>query len=268
MRLWQNRVYLTLGYESYDDNFKAEDGNPTIALRTFRGGLNVFPGPGMPNFSLNYRSYNRNNDIDAVGTTDNREDNTTNELSANLSYDLFLFDLDHTLSVSFITLDKTDDFESTRVVGSLPIGIDNEIQSVSLRTRFRQPLVTTISYANNDNSFLGGLNAFKFKTLDLRAEYRLLQDRLSLYGGYRWFDAEGENEAQTLGVGNTVIDYTRNQISFGGRFGITARSFFVFDGSSIDFSDNGGTIDLATGQLIPNESFKDYSFRFRLETRF
>lgn len=269
VRLFKNRVYLNLSYENYDDNFKAEDDNPTVALQTFRGGLNIFPGPGMPNLSINYKTYSRNNDVSIIENIngvdiDKREDNTTSDVTVNLNHEFIMFDLDHTISLSYITMKKTDDFSNTRLNTSIPIGIDNDIQSISLQTKFKQPLITRISYAENDNSSLGGLSKFKFKIFNFRAEYKAMQEKLMLYSGYRMFQGEGGGG---VAPSTLIIDYTKNQFSIGGKLDISSRSALIFDGSFIDFKDSGSVFDAGTNQLVPNNSFTDRTIRIRFETQ-
>ena len=272
VRLFKNRVYLNLSYENYDDNFKAEDNNPTIALRTFRGGVNLFPGNGLPNLTVNFKSYNRDNKITATKFInnvefDNREDNTTKDITVSLSHDFLLFDLDNTINISYVTMDKNDVFVNSRLGSSLPIGINNDIQSFSLKTKFRQPLTTRISYSENKNNSIGGLSQFKFKMLNLRAEYKALQNKLTLYAGYGRFEAEGGTGALSPQADVLVIDYTKNNLNFGGRIDVSAKSALVFDGTIIDYSDNGGITD-SNGQFTQNNSFKDRTFRIRFESRF
>jgi len=278
IRLLQNRVYLNLGYEDYEDHFAAEDDNPSIRLRTLRVGLNLFPGQGLPNLNLNYKSYRRKNDVTNLEvqgdvTLDRREDNVTNELSVSTSYDFTLFNVRHTLNISYISLDKTDAFKNNRLPTFIPIGLNNKIQSFSLRSRVRPNLRTTVSYANNDNSFLGGWNVFKFNTLDLRADYAVAGNRLNLYAGYRRFNASGGTAATASSLlGNLVIDYTKDQFSTGGRFAITRNHLLLFDLSWINFQDRGGIFqtDPVTGAqtFVQNPSFKDYTVRVRYEWQF
>ncbi len=272
VRLLRNRVYLNLSYENYDDNFKAEDSNPIVTLQTFRGGINLFPGNGLPNLTVNLKSYNRDNqitDIDIINGIefDKREDNTTTDVTVSLNHDFVLFDLDNTINISYVTMEKDDAFKNSRLGNSFPTGINNDIQSFSLKTKFRQPFVTRISYAENKNTSLGGLSQFKFKMLNLRAEYKTLQNKLTLYAGYRRFEAGGGTGALNPGADELVIDYTKNNLNFGGRIDVSAKSALVFNGSIIDFSDNGGLTD-SNGQFTQNNSFKDRTFRIRFESRF
>ena len=279
VRLWQNRVYLTLGYEKYEDNFKQDDGNPILDLETKQFGLNFFPGPGLPNLNLNYRSYQRDNGVVNFAPTDpvdDREDNTTNQLTFNMSYDVDVFNLKHNISLNYITLDKSDAFSGNRPAAILPLGINNDIQSFSIQTRFNIPLRTTISYTNNDNSFLGGMNLFKFSSFNFRGDYRMFQDKLSLYSGFRRFSASGGTTSSFPGGSAFVIDYSKTQFDLGGRLTINRRHNFIIDLSTIDFADNGSstlTFDdpitgLPTQTVTLNPSFKDYLIRFRYEMQF
>ena len=278
VRLFQNRVYLNLGYEDYEDHFSAEDNNPVIRLRTLRAGVNFFPGEGLPNLNINYKTYKRNNNITSLEVqngvpVDRRENNATDELTVSTTYDFMLFNVHHSLNISYITLNKSDAFRTNRLPTFVPIGLDNKIQSFSLRSRIRPNLRTSVSYANNNNSFLGGWSVFKFGTLELRADYSLLQNRLSLYSGYRRFNASGGTSAAASALlGRMVVDYTKDQFSAGGRFHVARSHLLLFDFSWINFQDRGGTYqtDSATGSttFVQNPSFKDYTVRVRYEIQF
>ena len=271
-----------MGYEKYKDNFSQDDGNPILDLETLQYGVNFFPGGNLPNFNVNFRSYKRNNgvlsfDPNAVNPTDTREDNTQNELTFNVNYEFMVSNLKNNLSVNYITLDKKDSYANSRLPIThisnpfFPLGINNDIQSLSLQSKFQIPLTTTISYANNENSFIGGLNLFKFNSLDLRGDYQLLQNRLNLYAGFRRFSATGGTDLTQPGasiLGNTIIKYSKAQFDIGGRFTVKQRHIFIVDLISINFQDDGGYTDANTGLFVSNGSFTDYSIRFRYELQF
>jgi len=117
---------------------------------------------------------------------------------------------------------------------------------------------------------LGGLNIFKFNSLDLRADYNMWQNRLTCYGAFRSFNASGGTNITLAGaalLGVFKIDYSKSQIDFGGRFTITQRQYLVMDVSWINFKDRGGYTN-NLGVFVANSSFKDYSFRARYEFQF
>ena len=274
VRLWQNRVYLTLGYEKYEDNFKQDNDKPVLDLETKQFGVNFFPGPGLPNLNLNYRSYQRDNGVVTFDQVDDREDNTTKDLTFNINYDVTLLNLKHNISLNYITLDKSDAFSGSRPVEifPFPLGINNDIQSFSIQTRYNIPLRTTISYTNNDNSFLGGMNLFKFSSFDFRGDYRMFQGKLSLYSGFRRFSASGGTASSFPGNNTFIIDYSKTQFDLGGKLTINRRHNFIINLSTIDFTDNGSSsfTDPTTGlqTVTINPSFKDYLARFRYELQF
>ncbi|MFQ5676737.1 MAG: hypothetical protein ACE5G1_12640 [bacterium] len=126
MRLYKNKVYLNLGFENYDDNFNPDDENPITKLQTVSYGVSFFPGRGLPNLTLNMREHHRDNDVDTVGVdlssnlpifTDNRENNTTKDLTVQVNYDVNLLNLNHSVSVSYITSDRNDVFNTSRLLG-------------------------------------------------------------------------------------------------------------------------------------------------------
>ena len=248
-----------------------------LDLETHQLGINFFPGNGLPNLNLNYKTYQRNNgvavfDNTSLNSVDERENNTTKELNINVNYDVRLFNLRHNLSVNYIKLDKTDALQGSRMMmpNFLPVAINNDIQSFSLQTRYQIPLRTTVSYSGNKNSFLGGLNLFEFSSIDARADYSMFQEKLNLYTGFRRFNASGGTQTNLPGaayLGSLVIKYDKTQFNVGARLILKRKHQFIIDLTSIDFKDNGGYYD-ADNQFVVNPSFKDYMVRFRYELQF
>ncbi len=278
-RVYKNRVYLNFGYEHYLDNFDADDQNPSTKLRTFSYGISIFPGPELPTLTFNLRNHNRDNDIEQVNviqtstgidTTDNREDNNTRDLSVQLNYNVNLLQLNHAITLSYITSDRDDRFRSDLS------DVASNIQLFSIRTQYQVPLVTTFNFARNDNKFAAGLNAltgvrnfntFNFKMISGKAEYYLLNRRLQTYFGTNFTTASGTTVIDDST--QTVTDYARTDFNLGARFEISPGHFIMVDGHIIRFSDNGGTRNTNTGLfLTQNPSFTDRILRIYYEKRF
>ncbi len=278
-RLWQNKLYLNLGLENYDDNFDADDQNKPTALRTVTTGFSVFPGAGLPTVSFNLRNYNRDNDLTSVtfdtlnfdptnpaaatiDTLDNRENNTTRDLSVQLSYDTRFLNLNNSISLSLITSGRDDKF--------VPITENSSnVQVLSVRSTYPFPLVTTVNFAHNNNQFGDGLNDFKFSMFGAKAEYGFWRNRLNTYVGTNITSASGVSLSDTSGTAlKTVTDYSRFAFNTGARFEISPGHFVLLDGSIIRFNDNGSTTDQSTTISTTNPSFTDRIFRLYYEKRF
>ena len=280
VRMFQNKFYLNFGLEHYKDNFNPDDDNAPTNLRTVTTGFSFYPGQGLPNITFNLRNHNRDNNIDSLlidlsnglpDTTDNREDNNTKDLTVQLSYDAHFFNLRHSISLSYITSDRNDRFNQSRVtvLGLPSTETSSNVEVFSVRTRYEIPLVTTINFARNDNSFSGGLNSFNFKMFGAKAEYKLLRQRLNTYFGINFTTASGVSATDTTATGVTSItDYKRTTFNFGARYEFIPGNFILLDGNLVSFNDKGSTLNTTTGVLDPNPSFTDRIFRVYYEKRF
>lgn len=288
MRLYRNKIYLNLGFENYNDNFKPNDNNPITKLQTLSYGLSLFPGGGFPNLTVSMREHFRDNngtvtqDFPPQGPpiiTDTRENNKTNDLTVQLNYDVNLLNVNHAVSLSFITSDRNDRLalDLNRIQAGIPsTETSSNIQVVSVRTTYRVPLTTTFNFARNDNSFSAGLNTFNFKMFGARADYFLFSRKLQTYFGTNYTTAAGVSllDATTQ---TATTDYKRLQFNLGVRFEITPGHSIFMDTSLISFSDNGGTFDTAIADdpatpqvegFTSNPSFTDRIFRLYYEKRF
>jgi len=279
MRLYKNKIYLNLGFENYDDNFRPKDNNATTKLQTLSYGLSLFPGSGFPNLTVSMREHYRDNNVDTVAVdltsrlpviTDTRENNKTNDLTVQLNYDVNLLNVNHAVSLSFITSDRNDRFnlDPFRIQAGIPsTETSSNVQVVSVRTTYQVPLTTTFNFARNDNNFSAGLNTFNFKMFGARADYHLMNRKLQTYFGTNYTSASGKSSIDGQ-VTSSTTDYNRLQFNLGARFEITPGHSIFMDTSLINFSDNGGTFDTTTGAFTPNPSFTDRIFRLYYEKRF
>ena len=280
MRLYKNKIYLNFGFENYDDNFKPKDNNPVTKLQTLSYGLSLFPGGGFPNLTVSMREHYRDNNVDTVAVDlsqvtapiiiDTRENNKTNDLTLQLNYDVNLLNVNHAVSLSFITSDRNDRFnlDPFRIQAGIPsTEISSNVQVVSVRTTYQIPLTTTFNFARNDNDFSAGLNTFNFKMFGARADYHFMNRKLQTYFGTNYTTATGVAALDTVTV-TSKTDYKRLQFNLGARYEITPGHSIFMDTSLINFSDKGGTFDTTTGAFTPNPSFTDRIFRLYYEKRF
>ncbi len=266
LRLFDNKLYLTFGYEDYLDNFSRDDANPSMDLKTLNYAITVYPGQGLPYLNVSLRDHYRDNGVDTLSymgsqstsmdTLDSREKQLNRDLSMQLGYDLSLFDLSHSLNVSFMSAARSDDYKNTRLGGNLSQEISTSVRMFSLRTSYQIPLKTTISYASNENSMAGGSSDFNYSMLGLLAEYNFLRGRLATFGELRLTNASGQTSTTSR------IDYSRNHYRFGGNFQIAARHVISLDANWILFNNN-----ISSGNT-DDTSYTDSIYRIRYEKFF
>ena len=273
-RLYQNKIFLNLGFEQYDDNFSQDNNNPITKLKTINYGISVFPGPGLPNLNFTMRNHNRDNDVDTLkidttrpvglDTTDNRENNNTRDLSVQLNYGVNFLQLNHTITLGYITSDRDDHFARNLTE------LSSNVQTVSVRTRYNIPLTTTFTFARNDNKFAAGLTTFNFKMFGGRAEYLLFNNKLKTYSGFNFNSASGLN-INAIATDTTITDYKRTAFNIGARYQISSSQSISIDGQIIRFIDDGRTINQPTPGVrivTKNQSFTDRIFRLYYQKRF
>ena len=265
MRLFRNKVYLTLGLELYEDNFSEKDGNPKTDLTTYNAALSYYPGAYLPRISLNFKNYLRDNGVDELyvyegssgDTVAVGENNETRNFSVQVAQDFMLFDVNHTASVNWISTDRVDNRSSVDIVDTYSTNLETDLRMFSFRTRYNMPLVTFFNYAWNENSALGGESTYKYQMFDLGGEYKLFNGDLALKGGLRRISAEGA-------IGSDgAIEYDKNSIRIGAVYRPTLTTYFFVDLNYINFSDKGIDED---GTERP--SYDDVIMRARFEKRF
>ena len=243
IRLFQNKVYLNLGYEKYLEGVSlSDDGEDTTEPNDFSSisaGISFYPRePYLPKINLNWKSYDRNNGLD-TSVTYNAVNYATNDLSLQLGYDISVLGLSHNISLSHIRSDRIDGFQRTSSE------LANNIQMYSLKTDFQIPLTTVISYASNENIAGGGLNGFEYDMFGISATYRLLNGKLRLKTGFNTTNAVGSYTSYVDSLGNplavpAVMNYTqykRTAFNFGGSFEFFKKHNLLWDFSFIDFND-------------------------------
>jgi hypothetical protein len=261
-RMMRNRVYLTLGVESYDDHFNTVDQRPSTKLITWQCGAAIFWNPDLPSLNFNFRNNNRNNNLTpAAAGNFTPEDNATRDLSFSLNYDFNALNLDHALMLNLTSSDRVDNVK--RAVSG---DVASNLKSLSLRTRFEIPLTSTLTFATNDNDIAGGQSSFKYNMFSGRADYDFFQQRtepaemqIRAYGAFSRVSAAGGTGA------SGVIDYNQTGFQLGGVLQYHTQHEFVLDINLLNYKDRG--FQNANGKLTPNSSFKNslirayYAFR-------
>lgn len=219
IRLWQNRVLLSVAYETKANNTLHNSAIPTTKYNTLSTSVTVFPGAMYPTISAGYGYYTRKNNVDlsayyrtgkpillqsylptdagqaalystlyavvpddqAVSTADEK----TDRFFVALNYD-FNFLERQSLSFSTAVANKTDNTFYKR-------NQKNTTITGSLTTRYRIPLQTTVGITMSKNStFLAQRDSarayiptttetpFNYQTVTLNARYRLFDNKLNL----------------------------------------------------------------------------------------
>lgn len=264
IRLYKNQVYLNLGMDTYKEGLSYEnDGEETTEPTDYNAiniGISLFPRQQYwPKVSVNWKNYDRNNGLGVSDTTD-AVNYQNKDISVQVGYDVRLFDLNHTLSMSYITMDREDGFNRTTS------NLANDIRMYSLRTQYNIPLTTVVTFATNDNNTGEGAYGFEYNMLGLSADYQLLNRRLEVRGGFTMTNAVGSIASYVDDQGNQLqdpiisnyTDYKRTAFNLGGHYQFAKRHQILLDMSFIDFND----------EAVDAQSYNDKIFRLRYELRY
>ncbi|MGH7493425.1 MAG: hypothetical protein ACREOO_13680 [bacterium] len=276
-RMLQNRLFFTLGFERYRDHFNPFDGDPSTALNSVQFGFAVNWSPEWPSLNFNFRNHNRNNSISdttqvltpngSVIVLDRREDNRTRDFSVQLNQDVRALNLQHTISLGVTNSSRVDRFAGQR----LPVAagdVVSNLQSVSVRTRFNVPLITTVMFSTNSNRAVGLQSPFKYSALNAQAEYRFPKPQVRTYAGVRYVGASGSTGVNS--VVSSIISYNQIGVQAGGGILIANQHDIVLDFGVLGYNDKGGNLALP-GQpatLVRNPSFTNAFMRAHYEFRF
>ena len=225
IRMFQNRVLVSLSYEQRQDN-TAETKVATTKYGNVNGSLTVFPAADLPSLTLGYGILTRSSDANLKDSLQKlyAADDQTSRISLQINYD-FTLGARQNLSLGANLSDKKDNLPANLNRGEQK----NNSYFGSLTTYFRIPLQTTISFNTNMTQSssltsvpLAGMYAqeFKLTSLSLNAQYRLLEDKLRL--------------AST--VSSSSGDLKRTLVQVGADYAITSSHALAFEYDSINTS--------------------------------
>ena len=170
LRLFENKVFLSVGYENLQNNLQ-KAAKATTTFKTFNTSVSYFPRHDFPSLVLGFTNYAINNGIDLLSSDSLKViDDMTNRYSMQVSYN-FLYKVKHTTALSF--------FYSDRLDKSL---FKNDVQNVSV-------LFSSNSYWTNyfSSNFNFGYTSSSMKTGDLNyfsltlgGKYSMMNDKLYL----------------------------------------------------------------------------------------
>ncbi|MEC7746372.1 MAG: hypothetical protein VYB68_01710, partial [Candidatus Neomarinimicrobiota bacterium] len=205
LKLLQNRLMITAGYKHQDDDILTTVEN-VESQNTLSLGVNALPGPGLPTVNFTYRSIDRDNGIDEIvqltDTTfsDNRENTHTDNLMLNVSHRFELL-WSHSMNGTFVMVGKKDQFVDRDETYVDP-GISTRVFNITLSTRYRVPLKTTINMNTNSSELSigpGERGKQDFLTGSLDAEYSFLNNKISARGGLNFAQGTGLVDMSWLG---------------------------------------------------------------------
>ncbi len=226
IQLFQNRIYLTLGYERLHDNV-VNNKDATTNTTTYRSNISWYPlDQDLPRVSVSFLNRNRDNEVElfnpyvsdglemaAVRNFEIQDGDTlvapnarfTNsyQLNSSISQEFSLFGISHDASVSYsYTTTKDQRFEYG--------GSQSTSLSMQITNRFDElPLQTTIGANYNNTKTAGGLTDIQIMGARLGASMFFFDDKLNVDASVAF--TKNRSESTSLRVNpNTNQQETRD----------------------------------------------------------
>ncbi len=257
-RLFKNRVYMTLGYEAYQDNVNGRS-ETTTDRSIVRSSIAYYSPPMYPNVSFGYRLHNRKNDGtietiynpttgDSMDTIDSRIKNGSASFNFGVDHSFAFAGMQNSARLS-ITRSATED----QVSESGNTDTDLTGYSLSIGMRKGRKLENRAALRLTSQESMGGNFTTDYKVVSLSSRYMYLPERLWISGGFSITLAEGGNDFMSPFPDTTiydpadiarsvVIDYSRMQFSVGTEFHLTRRHQFSLNAYKVIHTDDGSTV--------------------------
>jgi hypothetical protein len=175
LRLIDNKVFLSFGYENLKDNLQ----NTKIATTTFENlnaAISIFPRADFPNIRI---EYSRNQNSNGIKSSDPINsiygvDDMTNTVGVQLSYDLTA-GVKHNTSLGLSTSNRED--SSIRKINSSNTFLNFNFNS------YWTGYLTTYFNAVYFKSEIAGIS-YSYQMFSAGARYRMLENKLELMGAF------------------------------------------------------------------------------------
>ncbi len=215
IRLFQNKLFITLNFEQYRDNLLKQN-KATTTTTSFSAGLALYLGDNLPTINLNTMQYSRKNDINTIDTiwistvepisyrlSDNRESNMTIRQDIRIEHKIDILNVKNTVSFNYANSDRSDRLASSRLTGYAFSSMTTSMLGFGLNSTFPFPLKTSFRLSNNHNESGLSTKPYDFVSVSGQAEYSFWRGMLSTIGGY------------SLTNGKGLVDFTQQNVFLG-----------------------------------------------------
>jgi len=279
IRLFNNQLYLTVGFETLDDNV-VDNLAATTTSNSYRTNISWFPqNSSLPRISGGFRLNSRDNDIsmnnpflndelvtsgvrnvrrvnsDSLAILTDAKNTSTQQFNISVSQQFNLFGLSHDANINAMYLNTQDNafaFGDTESL-SLNFSIQNYFTGLPLRTN--------LGFNLNQSEAVSGLTDVDIWGVSGGAEYSLLQQKLTLSASVSFTS----NSRQTTPLAideNSNEGLGDNQLFLDDFF--TPRQATNSNGDPI-FDDNGNPV-FVTSKSKSNLYYLQFSGSYRLNS--
>jgi len=239
VRLMDSRLFLTLGYETAQNNLDNNSLNGTVKQGTVNFDISYFPKEDyLPAASLSYRDGSRKNDISTFDSvTDNRVNEKLKTTSFYIAKTFHMLDYDHGVSLTINNFTRDDQY--TRTLGS-PNASNSSMLNLNWKTNWQPDLFTTITISNMKvgNPGTDGAGHYvnqstTYGTYGIRGDKSWMQNRLQAFLGLNSQSTTGQTKFNKL-------NYTLGG-AYQFQYQFTARAEMDFYSTKFDYSNGSST---------------------------
>lgn len=173
IRMLDNKLFISFGYESLQDNLQNTKLS-TTNYTTLSASVSYFPRTNFPNITIGYNKFSNKNDLNTKDFQYGKYaiDDVTNRIFVQLSYDVYAL-VKHSTSFSFTTSSRDDNSQQNS---------DSKFTNVSLNVNsfWNRDLSSVLGLVYNTSEIVG--YPFDYFSIYVGAKYLMLEDKLTLSG--------------------------------------------------------------------------------------
>jgi hypothetical protein len=200
IRLFRNRLIVTLRYSSQHDNLLGEQKEYVTNTNSLSAAISVMPGQELPTVSMSFRYYLRENDLNTAAdtlselltfaVTDQRIRNENLYQMFTLTQPLKTVGIPTDLTINYIRTFRKDKIPN-RPPGYISPDYSLNLWSASALTRWSSTLSQTLSWSLMDNK-ISHTSDFTYQTFAGKIEKSLWENKL--FGAFeiKWTHASGD----------------------------------------------------------------------------
>jgi len=246
IRLFRNRVYLNLGYESLQDNVNGrQDSEQTLKRNAITGGIALYTPEYLPNLNFNARQNKRENSAEIIYITlpDGSADSTGNPVGdESSSFDVSadqefsLFGVNHNAIVSYTSSIAEDKYNPSAA---------NSMNSITIQLSSRkgERLETNISSSFTGQASQNDLNKVDYTVMGITSQYMLVREMLWINGGINYTTATGGLKPilsdPALGYAGYALEFSRLEFSIGSTYKFAERHELALSAYAVNHVDDG-----------------------------
>lgn len=200
IRMIENKVFLSLGYERLEDNLQ-DTKIATTAYQTLNTSVSVYAGKGIPNITLGYTRYDNSNDLDEGDSTyySSAIDDATNKFYAQVSHE-FLLEIPHRANLYLSTSNREDNSLRNNDANNLSI-------SFNIRSEWSKIFTSHagVTYYTSESASL----PYDYSSIFLGGTVYLLKNKLDITATFSPSFGDFERQAfDLLGNYNVIENFT------------------------------------------------------------